>query len=257
MRDLIKDLFQDEPPNPVQSARRGLQSPRRARFYRDVAIGEDADGFDVLLDGRRIRTPAGRRLAAPNRALAEAIAVEWRDQQDVIDPSRMPLTRLANSIIDGVADKTSEVAEGIAKYLTCDLVCYRADGPDGLVERQTQLWDPVLAWARDALGARFILSQGVVFVAQPEAALNAARRAIPTDPWRLGAIAAVTTLTGSALLALALAQGVWSADQVWEAGNVDEDWNMQLWGRDEEALVRRAHRSREMQAAAEVLRLIA
>jgi chaperone required for assembly of F1-ATPase len=192
-------------------------------------------------------------LAAPTLALAEAIAAEWQAQQDVIDPAKMPLTRLANAIIDGVADAPLPVAEEIARYLASDLTFYRAGSPQGLVERQIRHWDPILAWARQAFGADFKLGGGVVYVAQPEAALAAARAAIPEEPWRLGAVHVVTTLTGSALIALAMARGALSADAAWQAAHVDEDWNVAQWGRDEMAMARREYRLAEFQAAATVL----
>src|SRR5262249_31736486 len=157
---------------------------------------------------------------------------EWDSQGESIDPATMPLTRLANSIIDGVAAAPAPVAADIEKYLGSDLLFYRAEGPQRLVERQARLWNPGLAWAREALGARLVLAEGVVHVAQPAGAIAAARAAIPSAPWRLGALHAITTLTGSALLALALAGGHLTADQVWDAAHVDEDWNMEQWGRD-------------------------
>jgi chaperone required for assembly of F1-ATPase len=200
-----------------------------------------------------VRTPARRVLAAPTLVLAEAIAAEWQAQKDVIDPAKMPLTRLANAIIDGVADAPQPVAAEIAKYLASDLLLYRAGAPPGLVERQAQHWDPILDWARQALGADFKLGEGVVHVAQPEAALAAARAAIPLEPWRLGAVHAMTTLTGSALIALAMARGALSADAAWQAAHVDEDWNLAQWGRDEMAAARREFRFAEFQAAATVL----
>jgi chaperone required for assembly of F1-ATPase len=167
----------------------------------------------------------------------------------------MPLTRLANSIIDGVADKPQEVRDEVVKYLGSDLLLYRADGPEGLTERQAQAWDPVVRWAAEKLGARFIMVEGVVFAAQPEEAVAAAAKAIATGIWRLGATHSVTTLTGSALLALALAHGAISADDAWRAAHVDEDWQMEKWGRDSLAVERRAHRRAEMDAAAAVLKL--
>jgi chaperone required for assembly of F1-ATPase len=173
----------------------------------------------------------------------------------VIDPALMPLTRLSNTIIDAVVGARAEVAADITKYLGSDLVCYRADQPAGLVARQSAHWDPVLAWARDALGARFVLTTGITHVAQPDAAIAAAARAIPDDPWRLGAVSVVTTLTGSALLALALAAGVTTSEAVWTAAHVDEDWNIEFWGHDELALKRREYRATEMAAAATVLKL--
>ena len=168
----------------------------------------------------------------------------------------MPLTRLANTIIDGVADAASAVTAEVERYLGCDLVCYRAGGPAGLVTRQSKAWDPVIAWARETLGARFLLAEGIVFVRQPAEALAAASAAIPRDPWRLGALNAITTLTGSALIALALAGGALSVDEAWTAAHVDEDWNMDFWGRDELALERRAFRLAEMGAAATVLQSV-
>jgi chaperone required for assembly of F1-ATPase len=174
----------------------------------------------------------------------------------VIDPAKMPLTRLANAIIDGVAATPQPVAAEIAKYLASDLLFYRAASPAGLVERQAQHWDTILAWARQALGADFRTGEGIVHIAQPEAALAAARAAIPDDPWRLGAAHVVTTLTGSALVALALACGALSADAAWQAAHVDEDWNMAQWGRDEMALARRDFRHAEFLAAAMVLQSV-
>jgi chaperone required for assembly of F1-ATPase len=187
--------------------------------------------------------------------LAQAIAAEWDAQGEAIDPTTMPLTRLANSIIDGVVASPAPVAADIEKYLGSDLLFYRAEGPQRLRERQARLWDPVLAWTREALGARFVLAQGVTHAAQPEGAVAAARAAIPADPWRLGAAHVITTLTGSALLALALLRGRLTADEAWTVAHVDEDWNMEQWGRDETALARRAARQAEMQAAATVLEL--
>jgi chaperone required for assembly of F1-ATPase len=272
MRDLFEDIFAAEPLDPTAAARRGMRPSLRRRFYAQAGV-TDADGeFGIVLDGRPVKTPARRALAAPTRALAEALAAEWDAQREVIDPATMPLTRLANSIIDGVADAASAVAAEVEKYLGSDLVCYRAAAPAGLVARQAQAWDPVLAWAREALGARFSTTEGMVFVAQPPQALAAARAAIPRagyspeagssaraapgDIWRLGALHAITTLTGSALIALAFQAGALSLDQAWAAAHVDEDWNMHLWGRDALALERRAARLAEMQAAATVLQSV-
>jgi chaperone required for assembly of F1-ATPase len=255
MRDILDDLFGREPLDPTEAARRNMRPQLRKRFYRRVTVGEEAP-FPVLLDGRPVKTPAKNLLAAPVRALSQAIAAEWDAQDARIDPAVMPLTRLANSILDGVAAAPAPVADEIAKFLGSDLLCYRAGTPEGLVAAQARHWDPILAWAREALGARFVLGEGVMFVAQPEHAVAAARAALPADPWRLGAAHVITTLTGSALIALAVAQGRLDAEQAWDAAHVDEDWNMHLWGRDELALQRRAARFAEMQAAATVLALV-
>ena len=256
MRDLFDEIFANQPLDPTEAARRGMRPHLRRRFYARAEVAEGEGGFAVLLDGRPVKTPARRTLAAPTRALAEALAAEWEAQRDVVDPAKMPLTRLANSIIYGVADAAAAVAAEAGKYLASDLVCYRAEGPDGLVARQAGAWDPVIALAREALGARFVVGEGMVFAVQPEAALAAARAALPRDPWRLGAFHAVTTLTGSALIALAVLNGRLGVEDAWRAAHIDEDWNMDFWGRDELALERRAARYAEMRAACLVLRTL-
>jgi chaperone required for assembly of F1-ATPase len=256
MRDIFEEIFAKDPLDAIEAARRSMRPTLRHRFYDKATVEGTPEGFAILLDGKPVRTPARRLLTAPARGLAEAIAAEWDAQKEVIDPAAMPLTRLANSIIDGVAPTPLPVAEEIAQYLGSDLLFYRAEGPQALVERQARQWDPVLAWARDVLGARFVLAAGVMFVEQPEAAIAAATAVIPADPWRLGAVSSITTLTGSALLALAMLRGRLSLDEAWAAAHVDEDWNMEFWGRDQRALERRAYRFAEMQAAAEVLKLI-
>ncbi len=251
----MRDLFENgSPEGPVEAARRDLRVQLRRRFYDRAAVAATADGYAVRLDDKPVRTPAGRLLAAPTSALAGAIAAEWEAQRNVIDPGKMPLTRLANSIIDGVSDRPDAVAAEVQKYLASDLVCYRASSPPGLVEKQARLWDPILDWASEALGARFSLGDGVIHVAQPAAALAAARAAVPGDPWRLGAVHAVMTLTGSALIALALLRGRLGAEEAWQAAHIDEDWNIERWGGDEVAFERRAFRFAELQAAATVLR---
>jgi chaperone required for assembly of F1-ATPase len=255
MRDILEDIFIHQPLDPMESARQNSRPTLRKRFYTSVSVEGDKGAYAIALDGKAVRTPARNRLAAPTQPLADAIADEWRAQQDVIDPAVMPLTRLANTIIDAVVGARAEVGAEVTKYLGTDLVCYRADQPDGLVARQSAAWDPVVAWARDALGARFVLTTGIAHVAQPAEAIAAVARTIPNDPWRLGAVSVVTTLTGSALLALALSAGALDGQTVWTAAHVDEDWNASFWGHDELALQRRAFREAEMNAAATVLAL--
>lgn len=257
MSDIFSEAFENNPLDPMESARRGARPNLRARFYKSAQAGEGGEGgVPVLLDGRGVRTPAKSPLVAPSRELAQAIAAEWDAQRDTIDPARMPLTRLANAIIDGVVPRPQPAADEIVKYLGSDLLCYRAEEPEGLVAAQARHWDPVLRWAREKLGARFVLAQGVSFAAQPDEAVTAAAAAIPKHPWRLGATNSATALTGSALLSLALAHGAIDADAAWAAAHVDEDWNMSKWGRDEQALERRAYKFAEMQAAAQVLSAI-
>jgi len=254
MRDIFEDIFSNQPLDPMESARRSLRPKLREKFFTQATIGEAAEGgYPVLLDGKPVRTPGRRILAAPTRTLAEAVAGEWQTLDKFIDPLQMPLTRLSNSIIDGVTGAEASVAAEVQKYLGTDLVFYRAAHPEGLVAKQGAHWDPVLAFARETLGARFMLAADITHVTQPDHAIAAASEAIPRDPWRLGAVHVVTTLTGSALIALAVASGAMTVDAAWAAAHVDEDWNMDFWGRDEVAMARRAFRLTEMQAAARVL----
>ncbi|HEV2628637.1 MAG TPA: ATP12 family protein [Pseudolabrys sp.] len=256
MREIFEEIFVNQPLDPMESARRSMRASLRKRFYKEAGVGDEGEGgFPVLLDGKPVRTPAREVLSAPTRALAQAIADEWQAQEDVIDPARMPLTRLANATIDAVAAQAQPVADEVARYLGSDLVVYRASTPAGLADRQTQLWDPVLAFARDDLGARFVQIEGVVFSPQPPHAVEAARAHIPSDAWRLAAVSSITTLTGSALLALMLTRGAITPDAAWEAAHLDEDWQMRQWGRDERALERRAFRRADFDAAATVLAL--
>jgi chaperone required for assembly of F1-ATPase len=255
MRDVFEEIFaleSREAVDPTIAARRHMRALKR-QFYKEVAVRDDPAGFAVVLDGRPIRTPARRTLAPPRRPLAEAIASEWGAQTEFIDPATMPMTRLANTIIDGVAAAADEFAAEILKYLGSDLLCYRAATPKALVARQSLYWDPILAWAKSALGAEFVTVQGITHVRQPDDAIESASAVIPRDPWRLGAAHAITTLTGSALIALAMVRGNIGLDAAWAAAHVDEDWNMELWGRDELGLKRRAYRLAEMEAAAKVL----
>ena len=253
MREIFTEIFENQPLDPTEAARRTMRLRLRKRFYKDVSVGENNG---VLLDGKPVMTPARKPLAAPTRSLAQALAAEWDTQKDEIDPARMPLTRLANAVIDAVAEKRHAVVAEIENYLGSDLLFYRAETPAGLTEKQAEHWDPVLEWASKKLGARFVLAQGVVHVQQPDEAIAATRAAIPADAWRLGAMSSIMSLTGSALLALALAHDAIAADAAWAAAHVDEDWQMSQWGRDEMALEQRAYRRAEFDAAATVLRVV-
>ncbi len=257
MRELFDDVAGKSPLDPREASRKSSRTPLRKRFYTSAGVAETPEGFAVTLDGKPIRTPGRNPLTAPTRDLAEAMAVEWEVQTDNIDPMAMPLTRLANSVIDGVAGNVQAVADDAAKYFDTDLLFYRAGFPDALIARQAEHWDPVLRWAAEALGAHFILTEGVIHVAQPETAIAAARGALPADAWPVGAFHVVTTITGSAMLALALKHGVLDGAQVWAAAHVDEDWNSEKWGADEEVAARRAMRLKDFEAAARVLKALA
>ena len=169
----------------------------------------------------------------------------------------MPLTKLANSAIDGVKGREDDVIGDILSYAGSDLLCYRAEGPHGLIEAQAAHWDPVLAWAKSALGAPFVLGEGIVHVAQPQASLDRLREALKShEPFGLAALHVMTGLTGSALLALAVALGRMTPEEAWEAAHVDEDWQIAQWGEDAEAVSRRAARRRDFAAAARALTLL-
>jgi chaperone required for assembly of F1-ATPase len=253
MRELFEEAAGQSPPDPRESARASARTPLRKRFYKEAGVTEAEDGFAITLDGKPIRTPSGRQVLIPARALADVIAAEWAAQGEAINPVTMPLTRIANSVVEGVVDRVELVTDDLAKDLETDLLFYRAGHPEGLVARETAHWDPLLFWAAEALGAHFILSEGIMHVKQPDEALRTARAALPGDAWSIAALHMVTTLTGSALLALALAHGVRDAGQVWAAAHVDEDWNADQWGVDEEAADRRAARLRDFEAAVAVL----
>jgi chaperone required for assembly of F1-ATPase len=253
MRELFEEGLGPSPLDPEEAVRQSARSGQRKRFYAHASLTETGEGFAVLLDGKPVRTPSRNLLAAPMREIAAIIAAEWEAQQQVINPMTMPATRLANSVIDGVTGRVDAVVEDIAKYLETDLLFYRAGHPEALVAREAAHWDPVLFWAAETLGAHFILTEGIVHVRQPDQAIAAARAALPSDPWAVGALHVVTTLTGSALLALALMRGRLDADEVWAAAHVNEDWNSEQWGADEEAAARRAARLSDFRAAAAVL----
>lgn len=222
------------------------------RFYAAAEAVEEDGQFRLKLDGRLARTPTRSPVAVPSRRIGEALAGEWNAQAERIDPARMPLTRMVNAAIDGVAAEMTSVRADILSYAGTDLLCYRADDPRGLVERQLAAWDPILEWAADRFGARLVLAAGVMHVAQPQASLDRLKAELDSvdDPFALTGLHVMTTLTGSALLALAVRHQRLDAAEAWSAAHVDEDWNMAQWGEDALALARRADRFDEMTAAA-------
>jgi chaperone required for assembly of F1-ATPase len=252
MRELFDEVAGHSPLDPEEAVRRATRTPQRKRSYKEAGIAAVDGGFAVTLDGKPIRTPSRRKVVAPASGIAEAIAAEWNAQGETIDPLTMPLTRFANSIAE-VTDRVDAVAEDAAKYLGSDLLFYRAGHPEALVVREAAYWDPVLAWAANDLGAHFILSEGIVHVTQPEQAIKAARAVFPADPWSVAALHVVTTLTGSALLALAIEAGELDPEAGWTAAHVDEDWQIEHWGQDAEAVARRSQRKRDFLGAVNLL----
>ncbi len=238
----------------MDAAQRLARPTLPKRFYKAATAEPHEAGFAILLDGRVTRTPAKKYLAVPQRPLAEALAAEWEAQATEIDPARMPLTRLVNSAIDRVAAEMDAVRADVVKHAGSDLMLYRAEGPQSLVETEERLWGPILAASEKALGTRFVLAEGIVHVGQDAATLAAVDRALAAyGALELAAIHSMTTLTGSALIALAFARGELTAEEAWAAAHADEDWQAGRWGRDEAAAEERAKRWEEMQAAARIL----
>jgi chaperone required for assembly of F1-ATPase len=258
MRDILNDLEAGKhlsDPDPVRRAQIQMQTPLPKRFYKAVSVVPVEEGFTVHLDGRPVRTPGKALLALPTEKAAALVAGEFDAQRERIDPVTMPVMRLANTAIDGVASDPQAVLEDILRFASSDLLCYRADGPQGLVDRQNELWDPVIDWARSALGARFHLAEGIIHVEQPREtiALLGQHLAQRNEPLRLAAIHVMTSLTGSALLALGVDFGELDGETAWLAAHVDEDWQIEHWGQDAEAMARRSFRKRDMMAAVSLL----
>jgi chaperone required for assembly of F1-ATPase len=239
-----------------QAQRGGGKPSLPKRFYKDVSVTDEGGRAALLLDGKPVRTPGKQPLAVPGKKLAEAIAEEWRAQGAHIDPKTMPLTKLANTAIDGVAGNRDAVIEDILNHARADLLCYRADGPEKLLAAQGRHWDPVLAWAKDDLKAPLTLAEGVVHVAQPDESIAALRREIgKLDDLGLAGLHVMTSLAGSALLGLAVALKRLTPQEAWDAAHVDEDFQIGQWGEDAEAKARRAARKIDFDAAARALEL--
>ena len=253
MRELFPDPSQAlSHPDPTRRAQIQMQKPLPKRFYAKVSVDRGEAGYAILLDGRPVKSPAKNPLAVPTARLAELLRDAWASQVDVIDPRTMPVTRLVNTAIDGIAADPEAVFEDMVRFSAGDMLCYRAASPVNLVARQSEQWDPILEWAASDLGARFILIEGVMPQEQPKEAVAAFAASLRRHdtPIALAALHTITTLTGSAILALALAEGRVTAEEAWKLAHLDEDWTVEHWGTDAEAENRRAKRLEEMQAAA-------
>lgn len=232
-----------------------VASPKR--FYEAVRIKRVQNGHAILLDGKPLRTPARAELVLPTRALAKAVAGEWDAQDENIEPETMPLTKRANTALDQVRGREGAVVEEIVAYAASDLLCYRAEGPEGLLELQRGHWDPVLAWVEGEFGARFKTQAGVSHITQPQASLAHIAEAFAAyDFYELATLHAMTTLTGSALLVLAHGCGKLIADELWAAAHVDEDWQISQWGEDGEAQTRRILRRAEFDTESRFWKLL-
>ena len=227
------------------------------RFWRDVAVEQEADGWTIKLDGRPIKTPARAALAVPTRTLADAIAGEWRSVEGKIDPRAIPLTGLANAAIDRIAPDREAFADNLARYAEADLACYRADGPRALVERQEQQWDKLLGWARRRYDVDFVTTSGLMHVAQPAATIERLSHAVAAlDPFRLAGLSPLVTVGGSLVGALAVLEKALAPEEAWDAVSIDERWQLEQWGADADAEVALENRCRDFLSASRFLDLL-
>lgn len=227
------------------------------RFWKQADVVEVESGFGVNLDGRQLKTPGRSDLVVPTKALADAIAVEWQDCGETIDPRAMPLTGLANAAIERVAADRKAFADGLASYAESDLTCYRADGPAALVARQSESWDAPLGWARRRYDVDFATCSGVMHVAQPEETVRKLTHAVASlDDFQLAGLSPLVTIGGSLVAALAVLEEMMPAEQAWEAVSLDDRWQLEQWGEDPEALAALDARRRDFMAAARFLELL-
>jgi chaperone required for assembly of F1-ATPase len=225
------------------------------RFYKQVSVGGMGEGFQILLDGRPVKTPAANALVLPTRALADAIAAEWAGQGEEINPVSMPLLRLANTVIDGAAHREALIA-AILRFGENDALCYRAHEPPELAARQREGWDPVLEWAARQHGAHLKAAAGHNHIDQPAEAIAALRIVVAGyDSFALAGLHVIASVTGSLVLALALAEGRTSPAQAFRLSRIDEDYQAEKWGLDREAETRATALARELDKAAEFILL--
>jgi chaperone required for assembly of F1-ATPase len=252
--DNMPDPANPSAAKPKRLGQEAMRPPLPKRFYTHVVLSSLPHGHAILLDGRPVKTPKKSPFAVPTLSLAEHIAAEWVAQGATIDPETMPLTRLANTTLDAVIPNLDAVRADIVAFSGTDALCYRAQNPSDLAALQASLWDPVLAWAATDLGARFAITDAILHQSQSEQALAAIAAALETyDAWQITALHVITTLNGSAVLAMAVARNHLTAEQAWTTAHCDEDWQSARWGSDNEAITRRAYRWGQMQAAATFL----
>jgi len=221
------------------------------RFYERAGTRPEGEGWTVTLDDKPIRTPGKHPLVVPTAALAEAIAAEWAAQGETVEPAAMPLTQVANTAIDRVHPQRTAIVADAAAYAETDLLCHRADAPADLVARQAELWQPLLDWAGETLGATLVVTRGLLPVPQPQAALDAVRAEVEAlDPWRLTAVRMITGQSGSILVALAVDRGRIDAAAADAVAHVDDDYQAGRWGRDAQAEARRRTVAAEIATAA-------
>lgn len=228
------------------------------RFWTAAEAVEEEGGWGVRLDQRPLRTPGRAPLEVPGKPLAEAIAQEWAAAGETVDPRAMPLTGLANAAIDRVAPDRAAFAVDLARYAEADLACYRSQGPQSLAASQAESWDALLGWARRRFDVDFVITTGLVHVAQPRATVERlAHEVAALDPFRLAGLSPLVTIGGSLVAALAVLEGALTAGRAWESVSIDERWQIEKWGSDAEAEAALANRRRDFLAAARFLELLA
>jgi chaperone required for assembly of F1-ATPase len=228
------------------------------RFYTEVAVETEEAGFLITLDGKRLRSAGGGPLPLPTEALANALALEWRSQGDILVPHTMPLMQLASTTADWTIPKRPEAVAAVARYGGSDLLCYRATSPRELVERQQMAWDPLLDWLAERHGARLIVTSGIVPVAQPPLALQALERAVEAlDPFALTTLRVWTAGAGSLVLGLALIGGRLDSEAAWALADIDGAYQRGQWGEEEEAGRRLAELRADLRVATRFWQLAA
>ncbi len=227
------------------------------RFWKEVEVASEDGGWGIRLDGRPVKTPARASLVVPSKALADAIADEWRSVGENVDPRTMPLTGIANAAIDRVVPEKEAFAAGLARYAEADLACYRAEGPHELIDRQEQSWNSLLAWARRRYDVDFATTTGITHVTQPAATVERLSHAVEAlDPFRLAGLSPLVTIGGSLVGALAVLERALTSEQVWDAVSLDDAWQLERWGSDAEAEAALENRRHDFLAAARFLELL-
>ena len=257
MKDVEFDAGTAEPAfDPVKNAQKAMRAVLPKRFYKVAEAVETEAGYAIQLDGRTAKTSGRKQLVSPTKALAELVVAEFTAQKEFIDPFSMPVLRIINPAIDSVSSLMGEVRADIANYAGTDMLCYRANEPEKLIARQNAAWNSIISRVESEIGSRFILAEGVMHVSQLKPTLTAFAARLETatpDAFTLSATHLLTSLSGSAILALSVTARWLSAEDAWSAAHLDEDWTIEFWGEDLEAQARRAKRWIEFEAAARVI----
>ncbi|WP_455478252.1 ATP12 family chaperone protein [Bartonella sp. B10] len=241
--------------NSIHKTQKLSCQPLPKRFYKKVKITCEERGFSILLDECPVKTPAKHQFLVPTKVFAELVAQEFENQKEVMDPVKMPITRFVNTVIDGIAGNMQVLFEDLLRFVACDMIFYRAKSPKELVQRQCQQWDPLLDWIEEELGSRFNVTEGLMYIEQPRESIQAVSNYLRRveSPYMLAALHTMTTLTGSVIIAFAIAARKIDPDYAWDIAHLDENWTMEQWKTDEETLARRAHKQAEFNAAVTII----